>query len=114
MNLDEITDFANDVNREIASYAPDIILNPDRLLADDFTIPRLNWYAVSYGEDDLNLVPDDKRGIYAFAVRIDNPDIPSTWLYPIHWHSRKKFQSFVERTLPRLSQHEEGNKTGLA
>lgn len=76
MNLDEIIDFANDVNREIASYASDIILNPDRLLADDFAIPRLNWYAVSYGEDELDLVPDDKRGIYAFAVRIDNQIFP--------------------------------------
>ena len=76
MNLNEIIDFANDVNREIASYAPDIILNPDRLLTDDFVIPSLNWYTIKYGHSELDFVPNDKRGVYAFAVRIDSDILP--------------------------------------
>lgn len=76
MNLDEIIDFANDVNREIASFATHVILNPDRLLADDFVIPGLDWQAVAYGRAGLDLVPDDKRGVYAFAVRIGSQILP--------------------------------------
>ena len=76
MNLDEVTDFANKVGSEIARYAPRIILNPGRLLDDNFVIPKLKWFAVKYGNAGIEHVPDDKRGIYAFAVRIDNQVFP--------------------------------------
>ena len=76
MNLDEIVDFANNVTEEVARYAPHIILNPDRLLADDFVISSLSWHAIKYGDAELDQVPDDKRGIYAFAVRVDNKVFP--------------------------------------
>ena len=76
MNLDEVIDFANNVNREIASYAPGIVLNPARLLVSDFVVSSLNWHAVKYGLAEFHLVPDDKRGIYAFAVRIEGNIFP--------------------------------------
>ena len=76
MNLDEIIDFANDVNQEIARFAIHVVLSPERLLADDFVAPGLDWQAINYGTEDLELVPDDKRGIYAFAVRINSQILP--------------------------------------
>ena len=38
MNWEEVNDFAKAVNEEIASYAMHFILNPDKMLADDFTV----------------------------------------------------------------------------
>ena len=77
MNWDEVDDFNDQVNREIASYeVRDVILNPDNLLADDFVIPSLNWQAIKFGPEEIDQVPDDKRGIYAFAVRIDSTVLP--------------------------------------
>ena len=76
MNLDEIVDFANNVTNEVARYAPHIILNPDRLLCNNLVISSLTWHAINYGDAELDQVPDDKRGIYAFTVHVNNSIFP--------------------------------------
>ena len=76
-NWDEVDDFNDQVNREIASYAvTNLILNPDRLLAGDFAVPILEWRAINFGPDEIEQVPDDRRGVYAFAVRINSDVLP--------------------------------------
>ena len=37
-------------------------------MADDYDFNQLAWYSIEYGEEEIHKVPDDKRGVYAFAV----------------------------------------------
>jgi hypothetical protein len=76
MNLDDLIDFANQVNQDISRYWRPFILNPSRLLADDFVVHQLDWQAIRYGRAEIDKVPDDKRGVYAFAVRIESTVLP--------------------------------------
>lgn len=68
MNLDSLIDFANEATAEIAKFAIPITLSPDKMLAGGYVIPALVWNSISYGNDELDKVPDDRRGVYAFAV----------------------------------------------
>ena len=76
MNLDGLIDFANQATADIAKYQIPIVLNADRMLADDHAIDALAWQSVSYGDAELDKVPADKRGIYAFAVCRPNAILP--------------------------------------
>ena len=74
---DEVDDFNDQINQEIAIYAVrDMILNPDNLLANDFVIPVLDWRAIKFGPDEIEQVPDNRRGVYAFAVRVNSNVLP--------------------------------------
>ena len=76
-NWDQIDDFNDQVNREIASYeVRDVILNPDHLLADDFVIQHLDWRSIKFDRDEMEKVPDDKRGVYGFAIGVDSDVLP--------------------------------------
>jgi hypothetical protein len=68
LNLTSLIDFANDVTKEIAKYTLSITLSPDKIRATEPAIPDLDWDSISYGEAELAKVPNDKRGVYAFAV----------------------------------------------
>ena len=68
MNLDLLTDFTNEAAQEIAKFKISVSLSPQRMMADDHGIDALDWNSISYGETDLNKIPDDKRGIYAFGI----------------------------------------------
>ena len=77
MSWDEVVDFAKAVHEEIGRYAvQSIILNPDRLLNEDFVVPNLEWQTIQFETGDIQQVPDDKRGIYAFAVRLESQVLP--------------------------------------
>ena len=76
MNLDELIDLANQVNQDISRYWRPFVLNPARLLADDFVVPNLEWHAIRYGRAEIDQVPDDRRGVYAFVVRIESDVLP--------------------------------------
>ena len=76
-NWDEVNDFNDQINKEIASYAvSNVILNPDKLLTGDFIVPALTWQAIRFGEDEIEQVPDDRRGVYAFAIRVNSNVLP--------------------------------------
>lgn len=68
MNLNSLIDFANEASLEIAKHTVDITLSPEKLMANNYAIPALEWNSIPYGEDDIDKVPSDKRGVYAFAV----------------------------------------------
>ena len=38
------------------------------MMAGGHAIPSLAWDSISYGREELDKVPDDKRGVYAFAI----------------------------------------------
>lgn len=37
-------------------------------MATDYVVECLSWDSISYGDSELNQVPNDRRGVYAFAV----------------------------------------------
>jgi hypothetical protein len=74
--LDELTDFANAATADIAKYQVPIVLNANNILGDGHAVDALTWQSVSYGKAELDLVPADKRGIYAFAVCRLNAILP--------------------------------------
>ena len=76
MDLDSLIDFANEATEEIAKYTVPVILSPEKMMANEHAIEALVWDSVNYGEDELERVPDDKRGIYAFAVCKSNDVLP--------------------------------------
>ena len=53
-----------------------VILSPALLMADDYELNRLSWCSIEYGEEEIHKVPDDKRGVYAFAVCQQNEVLP--------------------------------------
>ena len=42
----------------------------------EHVIPALAWDSVSYGDEELDRVPDDRRGVYAFAVCRNSDVLP--------------------------------------
>ena len=73
---DELEDFVN-ASAEQLKYQFTVVLEPDKLAAADATLQPLAWQSIPYGRDEIDRVPDDKRGIYAFAVCYRSDVLPS-------------------------------------
>ena len=74
---DEIDNYNDLINHDIASFeVKDVILNPDNLLVGNFIISQLHWNSIQFGGDDIDKVPADRRGVYAFAIRTDSSVLP--------------------------------------
>ena len=116
MSWDEVTDFNRAVNEEIASYAiHSIILNPDRMLNDDFVTPNLEWQAINYGAEDIEQIPDDKRGVYAFAIRIESQVLPPHgYIMYIGMAGRRSYRPLRERYRDYLSPSKVRKRGGIA
>ena len=76
MELDSLIDFANEASKEIAKHTVNMTLVPEKMTADLNGIADLAWDSISYGDAELDKVPNDKRGVYAFAVCHSNGILP--------------------------------------
>ncbi|MDW3206065.1 MAG: hypothetical protein R8L07_11070 [Alphaproteobacteria bacterium] len=76
MNLDAIVDFAKAAHAEIGRYNVTVTLTPSNILAGEYAIAALTWTSIKYGPEEIEKVPDDKRGIYAFAVHHPSGVLP--------------------------------------
>lgn len=76
MDLTSLTDFADEADAEIGKYRVELTLSPSKLGFNPYVVPNLTWQSIKYGEAELHLVPDDKRGIYAFAICEPNAVLP--------------------------------------
>ena len=76
MDMDSVIDLANQAANEIARFRVDFTLSPDLMMTEKYVIPKLAWDSVSYGDEEIDKVPDDRRGIYAFVVCHDNDVLP--------------------------------------
>lgn len=83
-DLSSLHDFVNNVHNELGRYRLEFCLSPDLILKDDFEITILEWESIPYGDDEINNVPDDKRGIYAFAICRDNHEVLPTHGYILY------------------------------
>ena len=69
MDTNSVVDFADQAQEEIGKFKFDVILSPGKLQRNDYILDALNWDSILYDDaDELEKVPNDKRGLYAFAI----------------------------------------------
>lgn len=68
MKLDSLIDFANQATAEIAKFTVNMTLSPEKMMENGYPIPDLDWHSIRYGDAEINQVPNNRRGVYAFAV----------------------------------------------
>ena len=77
LKIDLLTDFANRANEEIGKFKmPDFFLSPEKMMAGGWVLDSLVWDSIRYGNAELNKVPNDKRGVYAFVVNQPSALLP--------------------------------------
>ena len=115
MNFDDLIDFANDLHADISRYERSFILNPARLLANDFVVASLDWHAIQYGPAAADQVPDDRRGIYAFAIRIESAVLPPHgYILYLGIAGRDSDRSLRERYRDYLNLNKVRKRVGIA
>ncbi len=70
LNLNSLIDFVDQATDEIARYRLDFILSQSKIIKkeNEYVISTLNWDSIKYGTAELEKIPDDKRGVYAFSI----------------------------------------------
>lgn len=97
-DFSEIDDFAQSASDAIARFKLEFILSSDQMNDDNYGLASLNWSSIPYGEDDINSIPDDRRGIYAFAVCKESAVLPPhCYVLYIGIAGRKSDRSLRER-----------------
>lgn len=77
MNLQSFVDFAEEAHDEIGKYRLDgMILSPDKMRFNEFCVRALEWQSIKYGDAEIEQVPDNRRGVYAFALSEQSAVLP--------------------------------------
>lgn len=76
MNIDKLIDFANSAQETVGRYTRDFTLAPDSIIAVDCALEKLDWHFINYGDEEIDKVPADRRGIYAFAIHHPSSLLP--------------------------------------
>ena len=76
MDISTIEEFAYQAHQEIGRYRVTVILSPDKMMKDQYGFHDLSWESVLYGKAEIEKVPDNKRGVYAFAVCQESKVLP--------------------------------------
>ena len=77
MNLAEVIDFATQAHDDLGRYrVTNTILAPQHITFDAYAVSHLHWQSVRYQDTDLQKVPDNRKGVYAFTIREDSQVLP--------------------------------------
>ena len=77
MNRELLADVVDEAALHIAKYKFEVILSTQKLMEDQFKIENLEWDSISFDDDtELTKIPDDKRGVYAFAICHESNVLP--------------------------------------
>lgn len=76
VDFEELHDIVEAGVSEIAQYRFECVLNTKKLTEEEFELDGLDWQSIPYGEAEIDAVPDDRRGVYAFTLRAKNPVMP--------------------------------------
>ena len=77
MNLDSLIDLVSEANEEVGRYKLHFFLPPAKLTTESYPLPDLDWKSIEYGEEkEIKSIPDNKRGIYAFAICRESNVLP--------------------------------------
>ena len=60
----------------IKDYELDFVLNTQNIVDLDISQHPLNWSSIKFGKADIQMVPNDSRGIYAFVISNLRPFLP--------------------------------------
>jgi hypothetical protein len=64
-----LADWVSQAHKDVGQYRlPQFILPPGGLCGAQFCVPTLHWSSIRYGSAEIEQVPDDRRGVYAFAI----------------------------------------------
>ena len=79
-------------------YQLPITIEPGKLMAAHSNLPPLTWTSIPFGHAAINRVPNDKRGVYAFAISYPNRVLPPHgYILYIGIAGRKSDRSLRER-----------------
>jgi len=76
LDLSTVIDFANQADQEIGRFRIEMVLSPEKLTFDAYSVARLEWKSIKYGDAEIDEVPSDKRGIYAFSIMQPSQVLP--------------------------------------
>lgn len=76
MDLSQVIDFIDQADNQIGKYRTEFAISTPNLLTTSFALPSLSWQSIKYGNSEIDLVPADKRGIYAFVIAHSSPVLP--------------------------------------
>lgn len=76
MEIKKLLDFTNQAQQEIGQYRLEFYISPEKLKTDVYSVETLEWDSIRFDGDELNKVPNDKRGIYAFVISHPNAVLP--------------------------------------
>lgn len=75
--LKELEDLTNQQTIEFAKYKFSVTLIPKHLMGNQYKLQKLNWQSIRYNdEEEIEKIPNDKKGVYAFAVCHENSILP--------------------------------------
>ena len=97
-------DFVNEA-ADLHKHEVPFTLHPTSLGNTDFSVPQLVWDSIPYGHAQISSVPDDKRGIYAFAIHQPSAVLPPhTYVLYIGLAGRNSERSLRSRYRDYLSE----------
>jgi len=98
LDLGAIEDFASGAANAIAKFNVPFTLSTDQFARNDFVLGDLQWQSIPYGDAGLANVPDDRRGLYAFAICKESAVLPPhCYVLYIGIAGRKSDRSLRER-----------------
>ena len=115
MNIDSLIDFANEANDEIGKYMLTVALSPMKMKSEEYSVSPLAWESIPYGDEELEKIPGDKRGIYAFAV-CEPSDVlpPHGYILYIGIAGRDSNRSLKDRYKDYLNEKKVRKRAGIA
>ncbi|MEE9454666.1 MAG: hypothetical protein V3V13_09835 [Paracoccaceae bacterium] len=76
VDINQLEEYNDSAIENFVRYKVNHSISPIRLKKNPFKVANLDWSHVPYGDGQVDDVPDDKRGIYAFSITTDSPVLP--------------------------------------
>ena len=116
MDLGSVVDFAEQGNKEIRGLMVSVILSPEKLKRDNYVLGTLNWDSIVYNNAaEIDKIPNDKRGLYAFVVsHPDNVLPPHGYVLYIGIAGKNSKRSLRERYKDYLNAKKVLRRAGIA
>ena len=115
VNLERLNDMVNRAHNEIGKYKFTVTLSPKKMIWNKYDFESLDWESICYGEAEITKVPDDKRGVYAFAVCTGSNVLPPhSYILYIGIAGRNSNRSLRERYKDYLTESKVRKREGIA
>ncbi|MFC4724986.1 hypothetical protein AB6B38_07560 [Glycocaulis abyssi] len=115
IDFDQIDDFVDSAANAIAKYHIQFTLSPNQI--SKFPSPEndLHWESIPYGDEHIENVPSDRRGIYAFAICSEVASLPPhCYVLYIGIAGRKSQRSLRERYRDYLNMKKVAKRARIA